>query len=414
VEIIMLRTILGIAMSGCNVRFAVIDWIAVAVLSISSGACFFDTRTNVCELDGVILRCGAGQICSRKNAEFICVDVGSCGDGQLDPGEECDVGDLTDGDGCDSNCKLTGCGNGVLTQTPVMIEECDDGNKMEGDGCDSNCKPTGCGNGIVTTGEACDDGNSSNEDACLNNCISAICGDSYIQDNVENCDDGDKIKDACSYGKEACEVCDESCHLSPGAVSLCGDGIVQFPHENCDDGNISVCGTCSDDCQKFTLEKAIGQIDVIAAADINDINDPNDPAGGNHDTFTLDDGITGAVTFEFSKDGNVAAGNAPIMIQQSDPAAQVRSVMITEIEKTPLLIQVLTQGPSSIRLLHRLATGVGNKLIVDTVEHADFMVTGMAGGAGADCGPGVGCKASADCASNNCIGSTPTEPGTCH
>jgi cysteine-rich repeat protein len=37
-------------------------------------------------------------------------------------------------------------------------EECDDANSIDGDGCDSNCTTTRCGNGIVSAGEACDDG----------------------------------------------------------------------------------------------------------------------------------------------------------------------------------------------------------------------------------------------------------------
>ncbi len=48
--------------------------------------------------------------------------------------------------------KLTECGDGV--RDPA--EECDDGNTLDGDGCDSNCSVTGCGNGIRVGGEACD------------------------------------------------------------------------------------------------------------------------------------------------------------------------------------------------------------------------------------------------------------------
>ena len=58
-----------------------------------------------------------------------------CGDGVL-RGEQCDDGDLIDGDGCDSNCTQTVCGNGVQTAG----EDCDDGNRAEGDGCSSGCR----------------------------------------------------------------------------------------------------------------------------------------------------------------------------------------------------------------------------------------------------------------------------------
>lgn len=49
-------------------------------------------------------------------------------------------------------------------------EVCDDGNAIDGDGCDSNCRPTGCGNAIVTAGEECDDGNLLSGDSCSSTC----------------------------------------------------------------------------------------------------------------------------------------------------------------------------------------------------------------------------------------------------
>ena len=80
-------------------------------------------------------------------------------------GEQCDDGNATSGDGCDSNCKPTACGNGVVSAG----ETCDDGNLVDGDGCDSDCT-SGCGNGIATAGETCDDGNASNGDGCEADC----------------------------------------------------------------------------------------------------------------------------------------------------------------------------------------------------------------------------------------------------
>jgi len=92
--------------------------------------------------------------------------VRHCGDGAVDPGEECDDGNLVDGDGCDSNCKTTGCGNGIVTSGEV----CDDGNLVDGDGCDSNCTLTACGNGVRAGSEQCDDGNLIDGDGCQANC----------------------------------------------------------------------------------------------------------------------------------------------------------------------------------------------------------------------------------------------------
>ena len=58
-----------------------------------------------------------------------------CGDGVLNPGEQCDDSNVIDGDGCDSNCTLTDCLNGIVTAG----EQCDDGNTVTGDGCDTQC-----------------------------------------------------------------------------------------------------------------------------------------------------------------------------------------------------------------------------------------------------------------------------------
>jgi len=65
-----------------------------------------------------------------------------------------------------STCELQVCGNGILETG----EECDDGNLIDGDGCTSKCKNQVCGNGVVEPGEECDDGNLINNDGCSSTC----------------------------------------------------------------------------------------------------------------------------------------------------------------------------------------------------------------------------------------------------
>lgn len=113
---------------------------------------------------------------------------GACGNKFVDThadaalNEECDDGNVADGDGCSSTCKLegggqpqppavpAGCGNTVVDAG----EGCDDGNIVDGDGCSSGCVvevlPAVCGNGVLEAPELCDDGNQDDTDACLNNC----------------------------------------------------------------------------------------------------------------------------------------------------------------------------------------------------------------------------------------------------
>ncbi len=63
-----------------------------------------------------------------------------CGNGAMNPGEECDDGNMADGDGCTAKCKKNICGDSVLHKG---VEECDDGNLKPDDGCSPHCKILG-------------------------------------------------------------------------------------------------------------------------------------------------------------------------------------------------------------------------------------------------------------------------------
>ncbi len=62
-----------------------------------------------------------------------------CGDGDLNlETEECDDGNILNGDGCTFKCLLEFCGDSVVNNFPN--EECDDGNTTNGDGCSAGCR----------------------------------------------------------------------------------------------------------------------------------------------------------------------------------------------------------------------------------------------------------------------------------
>ena len=117
-------------------------------------------------------------------------ELSICGNGILESGEACDDGNVTDGDGCESNCTITQiipiCGNGILESG----EACDDGNVTDGDGCESNCTITQiipiCGNGILESGEACDDGNVTDGDGCESNCTISILSFDNFNESSKN------------------------------------------------------------------------------------------------------------------------------------------------------------------------------------------------------------------------------------
>ena len=72
--------------------------------------------------------CAGGKICRQGQ----CLPS-LCGNGIVDPGEQCDP---PNGTTCDSNCQNIVCGDGVRSGN----EQCDDGNRTNLDGCDSSCR----------------------------------------------------------------------------------------------------------------------------------------------------------------------------------------------------------------------------------------------------------------------------------
>ncbi len=203
---------------------------------------------------------GVGDVC----------DLRTCGANGVEPGEECDDGNLIDGDGCDSNCRDTACGNGI--QTPG--EGCDDGNLIDGDGCDSSCTLTSCGNGIVTGTEICDDGNLVSGDGCDANCTLTAYGNG-IPTPPEACDDGNLASgDGCQAdctlppppdgdGDGLDDATEIGLGTDPGNPDTDGDGLT-------DGAEVNVHGT----------SPLLGDSDGDGASDAAEVqagSDPNDP-----------------------------------------------------------------------------------------------------------------------------------------
>ena len=170
-------------------------------------------------------------------------DVGwsaRCGDGVLDPSEECDEGrernDMREPGGCRSDCLKAHCGDGVRDES----EDCDDGinnsNSRKG-ACRKDCKRPHCGDGVLDDEEECDEGDDNDDsarDGCRKSCQLAHCGDGVV-DALEQCDDGEKNAD------DRADACRKDCR-----THRCGDGVVDHGEE-CDEGG-RVSGACRPDC----------------------------------------------------------------------------------------------------------------------------------------------------------------------
>lgn len=75
----------------------------------------------------------------------VCVDgacqIGDCGNGEVEPGEVCDDGNVEPRDGCNADCRSDEtCGNDYLDIDVERVEQCDSGvPRLAGDGCTSTC-----------------------------------------------------------------------------------------------------------------------------------------------------------------------------------------------------------------------------------------------------------------------------------
>jgi len=213
--------------------------------------------------------------------------------------EECDDGNLEDGDGCSRGCEVeegwtcvggwceTGtcrpvCGDGIVI---AGQEQCDDGNWWAYDGCSGSCTVecgwdcsggmcTGiCGDGMRKGAEGCDDGNTASGDGCSSAC-SVESG--YAGGGAEECGGpGDSCEAGCGVGQRttssskecddgnlvAGDGCSASCQIECGwecaggdansadacFAAGCGDK-TRSGEEECDDGNTEDGDGCSSSC----------------------------------------------------------------------------------------------------------------------------------------------------------------------
>jgi uncharacterized delta-60 repeat protein len=256
-------------------------------------------------------QCPGGQ-CRPGSGTRICVmpTAGAFPEGHpCDTDAECTSADSrgqclpVGGPGCDANCSPIACGNGVRTPG----EECDDGNLNNGDSCVAlsingslECRNARCGDGEVWRArEQCDpggvcDGGTASGVPCVSNtqCLGGAC-----KPNPEDptCDATCHIRVTCyrgtpngaqecyqgilgkhctqdgecdnpgQPGSGKCEQCDDGDPVNENACTnactkpRCGDGIISFSAgEQCDDGNHRSGDGCDASCQ---LECGNGQID---------------------------------------------------------------------------------------------------------------------------------------------------------
>lgn len=179
-------------------------------------------RIGLAALFIVVAACGDNNRPANQDAGPDSGEAARCGNFKLEPGEECDDGDVGLDEFCDPTCKLT-CGNGVVDAT--VGELCDSGIATGTGAC-----PTSCDDGQACTTDVLDGS------ACTANCVSSP---------ITAATDGDGC---CPSGANA--NTDNDC------TAACGNGALELG-EVCDTGIVmgaGVCPTTCDDAQACTTD----------------------------------------------------------------------------------------------------------------------------------------------------------------
>jgi cysteine-rich repeat protein len=233
---------------------------------ISKAQSKFTKSFNKAESKGGCLTTGDVTAIEAKVDAFVNDATGSinpvCGDGIVAPSEQCDDGNLLDGDCCSSACVLATAG----TECRASAGDCDPAETCNGvdglcpgdvlDPAGTVCRPSA---GVCDIEEACDgvsgacpsDAVEPSTTVCrpavdqcdvAENCTGtgAACPANVLQSDGTPCDDGDACTDP-----DTCQA-----GICIGDLDTCGDGIIQGGAcgEECDDSNTVSGDGCSSTC----------------------------------------------------------------------------------------------------------------------------------------------------------------------
>ena len=152
-----------------------------------------------------------------------------CGDGVIEPGEQCDDGNTLDGDCCSSTCLFEPAGAPCTGSNPCLTA--------------TTCNSAGVCGGGTPTPSACNDGN-----ACTTNdtCASGVC----VGGPALNCNDANVCTTDSCDPVAGCVHTPNTAPCDDGNActtrDTCANGrCVGGPPPDCDDGNVCTTDSCS-------------------------------------------------------------------------------------------------------------------------------------------------------------------------
>jgi cysteine-rich repeat protein len=265
------------------VRAVVVAWVALGVACIQPELSVCDALAcptgKQCVVAGTVALCATvDQLASCANAsdgtpcpsgacfDRVCQAI-VCGNGRVEPGEQCDDRNTDAGDGCSPVCQLEGCGNGITDvgeacdcgdPTVTPRPECGGHHNSDSDTqapCRGDCTLRRCGDGVLEAPEQCEGsdlggltcgnfGYYGGQPSCTAFCTidttgcTGHCGDNVLESPEEQCD-GDVGATTCAdFGYYTGTLgCSPFCAYDTGlCMGRCGDGVLQGTHEQCDGG----------------------------------------------------------------------------------------------------------------------------------------------------------------------------------
>jgi cysteine-rich repeat protein len=167
-----------------------------------------------------------------------------CGNGILEPGEGCEVGDANCG-----NCQIALCGDGIVN---FAIEECE----LPQEHCTNCVLDRVCGDGFLNFNtEECE----LDTPGCLGDCtLAQVCGDGVVNFRTEQCEPSLDVNclptcrfpicgDGVNEANETCDVGMGDYRLTGPCpqcrAAACGEGFLLIGSEDCEDDFVG-CDSC--------------------------------------------------------------------------------------------------------------------------------------------------------------------------